>query len=235
MADKKKTVRSCADCTYYSYDEEYGGYVCDVNMDEDEYVRLISDSRYACVGDHIHCPVGSLMDRGDFLADVAVAGIGHRLQGGRHPAQAVSLEGKPCVSPGIAVELIDFVVAQIRSGKVVRYGHELFGSLVEPVESVIVGGQPEIAVRILTYREHAVMGYVGIVAGESGVVHEHVPVKPAQPVPCAQPDVAVAVLVYVGDGVVRKPVVGGIMLEYNARKCSRAAPVPLRMRYRRLP
>ena len=35
MADKKKTVRSCADCTYYSYDEEYGGYVCDVNMDED--------------------------------------------------------------------------------------------------------------------------------------------------------------------------------------------------------
>ena len=41
MADKKKTVRSCADCTYYSYDEEYGGYVCDVNMDEDEYVRLI--------------------------------------------------------------------------------------------------------------------------------------------------------------------------------------------------
>ena len=48
MADKKKTVRSCADCTYYSYDEEYGGYVCDVNMDEDEYVRLISDSRYAC-------------------------------------------------------------------------------------------------------------------------------------------------------------------------------------------
>ena len=48
MADKNKTVRSCADCTYYSYDEEYGGYVCDVNMDEDEYVRLISDSRYAC-------------------------------------------------------------------------------------------------------------------------------------------------------------------------------------------
>ena len=39
---------SCESCTYYSYDEEYGCYVCDVNMDEDEYIRFISDAHYAC-------------------------------------------------------------------------------------------------------------------------------------------------------------------------------------------
>lgn len=38
----------CTTCAYYVYDEEYGGYVCDINMDEDEYVRLISDRQYVC-------------------------------------------------------------------------------------------------------------------------------------------------------------------------------------------
>ena len=28
---------SCETCTYYTYDEEYESYMCDVNMDEDEY------------------------------------------------------------------------------------------------------------------------------------------------------------------------------------------------------
>lgn len=41
----KNTQRgSCETCTYYTYDEEYESYMCDVNMDEDEYMRLISDS-----------------------------------------------------------------------------------------------------------------------------------------------------------------------------------------------
>ncbi len=39
---------SCTSCTYYVYDEEYERYVCDVNMDEDEYIRLMSDRHYEC-------------------------------------------------------------------------------------------------------------------------------------------------------------------------------------------
>ena len=45
----KTTQRgSCETCTYYTYDEEYESYMCDVNMDEDEYMRLISDQHYQC-------------------------------------------------------------------------------------------------------------------------------------------------------------------------------------------
>lgn len=39
---------SCDTCVYYLYDEEYDCYVCDRSLDEDEYVRLMTDSRYAC-------------------------------------------------------------------------------------------------------------------------------------------------------------------------------------------
>lgn len=45
---KKETAHSCTSCAFYSYDEEYGAYVCEVDMDEDEYIRFISDSHYAC-------------------------------------------------------------------------------------------------------------------------------------------------------------------------------------------
>lgn len=34
---------SCDSCTYYTYDEDYESYMCDINMDEDEYMRLLSD------------------------------------------------------------------------------------------------------------------------------------------------------------------------------------------------
>ena len=34
---------SCESCTYYIYDEYYESYVCDKNMDEDEYIRLMTD------------------------------------------------------------------------------------------------------------------------------------------------------------------------------------------------
>ena len=44
----QNTGGSCTSCTYYTYDDEYETYVCDINMDEDEYIRLISDSHYAC-------------------------------------------------------------------------------------------------------------------------------------------------------------------------------------------
>lgn len=39
---------NCDTCTYLTYDEEYDSYVCDVNMDEDEYMRFLSDSHYSC-------------------------------------------------------------------------------------------------------------------------------------------------------------------------------------------
>lgn len=42
----KKT--NCEMCAYYTYDEEYECYVCDINMDEDEYMSFMSDSHYGC-------------------------------------------------------------------------------------------------------------------------------------------------------------------------------------------
>ena len=38
----------CETCAYFVYDEDYESYVCDVNMDEDEYGKLMSDRRYMC-------------------------------------------------------------------------------------------------------------------------------------------------------------------------------------------
>lgn len=44
----KKKQGGCETCTYFTYDEDYECYVCDIDMDEDEYVRLMSDDRYSC-------------------------------------------------------------------------------------------------------------------------------------------------------------------------------------------
>ena len=38
----------CESCTYYIYDEDYESYVCDKNMDEDEYIRLMTDRYFQC-------------------------------------------------------------------------------------------------------------------------------------------------------------------------------------------
>lgn len=40
---------SCESCTYYIYDEDYESYVCDKNMDEDEYIRLMTDRHFQCL------------------------------------------------------------------------------------------------------------------------------------------------------------------------------------------
>ena len=40
---KKKERVSCETCAFYVYDDEYGAYLCDMNMDEDDYVRIMSD------------------------------------------------------------------------------------------------------------------------------------------------------------------------------------------------
>ncbi len=45
---QKKSAGSCETCMYYEYDEEYESYLCDRNMDEDDYVRLMMDDHYSC-------------------------------------------------------------------------------------------------------------------------------------------------------------------------------------------
>ena len=46
MADSMNSA--CEMCVNYSYDAQYDEYFCCVNMDEDEVLRLFSDSKYNC-------------------------------------------------------------------------------------------------------------------------------------------------------------------------------------------
>lgn len=48
MTQKKKIETSCDTCLYFEYDEEYECYMCDMDMDEDEYAHLMSDEHYSC-------------------------------------------------------------------------------------------------------------------------------------------------------------------------------------------
>ena len=48
MRKKSKERISCETCAFYVYDDEYGAYLCDMNMDEDDYVRSITDTHYQC-------------------------------------------------------------------------------------------------------------------------------------------------------------------------------------------
>ncbi|HBA63064.1 MAG TPA: hypothetical protein DCZ20_04330 [Lachnospiraceae bacterium] len=43
-----KQITSCECCSNYVYDEEYGYYVCEVNLDEDEMMRFMTSTVYAC-------------------------------------------------------------------------------------------------------------------------------------------------------------------------------------------
>lgn len=38
----------CDTCAYQVYDEEEEGYFCEINFDEDEMSRYLSDSHYQC-------------------------------------------------------------------------------------------------------------------------------------------------------------------------------------------
>lgn len=40
--------RNCDLCNNYVYDEEAEAYVCDVNMDEDDYARLLHSAHRGC-------------------------------------------------------------------------------------------------------------------------------------------------------------------------------------------
>jgi len=45
---QKKSKGSCETCAYYGYDEEYECYTSEMNLDEDELVRFLSDAHYDC-------------------------------------------------------------------------------------------------------------------------------------------------------------------------------------------
>ena len=46
--EKKKLQSSCDTCINYVYDEEYGYYVCEADLDEDEVAHFLGDQRFAC-------------------------------------------------------------------------------------------------------------------------------------------------------------------------------------------
>lgn len=39
---------NCEDCANFTYDEESDCYCCEMNLDEDEYMKFISASFYNC-------------------------------------------------------------------------------------------------------------------------------------------------------------------------------------------
>ncbi len=39
---------SCDSCAYFFYDEDYEEYVCDVDMDEDDYVHMMEHGFKEC-------------------------------------------------------------------------------------------------------------------------------------------------------------------------------------------
>lgn len=38
----------CETCAYYTYDDEYEEYICDINIDEDEMMRIMSSKYKKC-------------------------------------------------------------------------------------------------------------------------------------------------------------------------------------------
>lgn len=38
----------CEDCQYFAYDEDYDEYMCEMDMDEDEYARLLQSGENKC-------------------------------------------------------------------------------------------------------------------------------------------------------------------------------------------
>lgn len=45
----KKTAQSgCESCMNYEYDEDYECYTCQMNLDEDEMARFLTERHFAC-------------------------------------------------------------------------------------------------------------------------------------------------------------------------------------------
>ncbi len=39
---------SCDTCAYYFYDDDYEGYICDMDIDEDDFARLAANHYKEC-------------------------------------------------------------------------------------------------------------------------------------------------------------------------------------------
>ncbi|MGI6117185.1 MAG: DUF6472 family protein [Bilifractor sp.] len=48
MKKKKSAAGSCETCACFIYDDDYEGYVCDIDMDEDDFARMMSDTHSGC-------------------------------------------------------------------------------------------------------------------------------------------------------------------------------------------
>jgi hypothetical protein len=55
-ANTAKKQSQCEMCAYYAYDDDYEGYICEMNLDEDEL------SRYLQYGNKFNCPYFHLGD-----------------------------------------------------------------------------------------------------------------------------------------------------------------------------
>ena len=45
---KKVRITNCETCTFYTYDDEYGYYVCEADLDEDEMSAFLRGSDFSC-------------------------------------------------------------------------------------------------------------------------------------------------------------------------------------------
>ncbi len=41
-------MSQCEQCAYFAYDDDYEEYVCEADMDEDDYGRLFGSNRTSC-------------------------------------------------------------------------------------------------------------------------------------------------------------------------------------------
>lgn len=44
----KPIVTSCDNCAYYTYDDEYEYYSCEMDLDEDEAYRFMTSQSFSC-------------------------------------------------------------------------------------------------------------------------------------------------------------------------------------------
>ena len=45
---KKVRITNCGTCAFYTYDDEYGYYVCEADLDEDEMSAFLRGSDFSC-------------------------------------------------------------------------------------------------------------------------------------------------------------------------------------------
>ncbi|MGM9682824.1 MAG: DUF6472 family protein [Eubacteriales bacterium] len=48
ITGRKKPQQSCDSCEFYSYDDEYDAYTCNVNLDQDERADFVSGRTNRC-------------------------------------------------------------------------------------------------------------------------------------------------------------------------------------------